>query len=159
MLLLFPECDPDYLLQRLDAMATVQNRTDVLAEELLSNPNKYPKLKDTLEKQLKAKEEEEKSSKMAQLMKLEISVEEFLKKFPEPERTFADVTRKVSPLYYEHALYLLKSEFRKLQVNYIRKVLKTHNNHLWPAYKALSEFLISVPIGKYYFFGRSLIMC
>ena len=148
MLLLLPECDPDYLYQRLEAMTNIQKRTDVLAEELLSNPSSYPKLKDTLEKKQKAKEEEEKTSKLAQLMKLDISCEDFLKKFPEPEKTFADITKPVSPLYHEHAMFLLKSEFKKLQVAYIRKVLQRNNNHLWPAYKALSEFLISIPIGK-----------
>ena len=54
MLQLFPDCDPNFLFEKLEKMSNTKNRTDVLAGELFENKN-YPKLKD-----VKAKEDKEK---------------------------------------------------------------------------------------------------
>ena len=147
MLLLFPDCDPNYLFERLESMGTTEKRTNVLAEELFEKKN-YPKLKDVKEKEERQKKEMEKTEMLKKLRSLKITPEEFLQKFPEAEKTFTDETKEVSRLYRQHAEFLLKNEFRNVQVNYLRTILTKHRGHLWPAYKEISDAIINIPIGK-----------
>ncbi|XP_005098623.1 uncharacterized protein LOC101849460 [Aplysia californica] len=137
---LFPDCDPNYLFERLEQMGSVKNRTDVLAAELFDRKN-YPTLKDLEEK-------EEEKTRLDKLRNLKITVEEFQQKFPEPEKTFGDITKDLSPSYKQHADLFLKNEFRILQAGYLKSVLERHQGHVLPAYREISSALLSIPIAE-----------
>lgn len=137
---IFPDCDPNYLYEKLDSMKNVSNRTHVLATEMFEKRD-YPKLKDLLDKE-KAKEVNKRARNLI------MTPEEFLQKFPEPLKTFEVVTREPSEVYKQHAEICLKNEFPLLKSGYLRKVLAKYKGHLYPAYKKISAFVLETPLGK-----------
>ncbi|CAL1539724.1 unnamed protein product, partial [Lymnaea stagnalis] len=138
MKMIFPDCDPDYLYEQLEAMKNEPKRTDIVAAKLIEDRN-YPKLKVRLEK------EKEKERKVI-ASKRDMTVPEFLQKFPDAKKTFMSLEKQPSELYLEHAEICLKNEFPMLRVGYLRKILAKHTGHLYPAYQEISEHVVHTPI-------------
>lgn len=137
---IFPDCDPNYLYEKLDNLKTNSDRTSVLAAEMFEKRD-YPKLKDLLDK-------EHEKEKTQRARHLKMSEAEFLQKFPDPVKTFSDCTKEPSKIYKQHSDILLKNHFPMLKFSYLEKVLQKHNGHLYPAYQEISALVVSTPLGK-----------
>ncbi|CAG5125835.1 unnamed protein product [Candidula unifasciata] len=137
---IFPDCDPNYLFEKLDNLKTTLDRTTVLAAEMFEKHD-YPKLKDVLDKE----QEKEKKEKARQL---KMSEAEFLQKFPDPVKTFSDCTKEPSAIYRQHADVILRKEFPMLKYKYLEQILQKYNGHLYPAYQEISALVVKTPLDK-----------
>ncbi|RUS69907.1 hypothetical protein EGW08_022329 [Elysia chlorotica] len=144
---IFPDCDPNFLYEKLESMKKAPNRTDLLATELFENKG-YPRIKDIAEKAKAKEKEQEEFARMQKVTKLDLTVEEFLERFPEPEKTFGDESTQKSNLYQEHAHVALRNEFRMLKAGYLKVVLLKHKSHFYPAYQQLANELLTIPLDQ-----------
>ena len=69
----------------------------------------------------------------------EVTVQEILNMYSDPEEYFGDKTRKVSELYKKHAVCQLKKEFRNLSAMAINKIFCACNYLYYPSFKALQK--------------------
>ena len=76
ILQIVPDCDPDYIKNELKVQSKHQNRGDIIVANLLERKN-YPRLKDKL---IVSKKE----NKLENYLNMEISIEDFLKIYPQP---------------------------------------------------------------------------
>jgi hypothetical protein len=139
---IFPDCDPNYLYERLDSMKDEAGRTNVLAAKMFEEKN-YPKLADLLQKE---KEKEKSCSSKARYSMM--TVEEFLQKFPDPAKTFNDKTKELSENYKSHCKIVLENEFPMFKSSYLTNVFTKYDGHLLPAYQEVSCLLLMTPLGK-----------
>ena len=143
---IFPDCDPNFLYEKLESLKNEPNRTDLLATELFEKKD-YPKIKDIMEKAKAKEKEQEEFVRKEKVMKLDLTVEEFLERFPEPEKTFGDESTPKTRLYEEHANCALRNEFRMLKAGYLKVVFLKHKSHFYPAYKQIANEILTIPLG------------
>ena len=127
----FPDCDPDFIAQRLIARMNDPDRLQNLSAEMFDN-RRYPKLKDRLER-------ERKEALRRRLMNPVFDLVEFLNMFPDPDEEFADRSQPVSELYKRHALAQLSNDFQMMKLDYIVSKCAKHKFHFAPTYFELSE--------------------
>ncbi|GFO07344.1 E3 ubiquitin-protein ligase [Plakobranchus ocellatus] len=150
---IFPDCDPNYLYEKLESIKNEPNRTDLLVTELFDKKD-YPKIKD-IAKKAKAKEKEKEDlAYKEKVRKLDLTVEEFLERFPDPEKTFGDESTVKSNLYQDHAYAALRNEFRMLKAGYLKVTLIKHKSHFYPAYRQLSNEVLGIPLDQRYKFNN-----
>ena len=70
----------------------------------------------------------------------QVTVQEILDMYEDPEAYFMDKTRKASELYKKHALAQLKKEFRQISVNVINKVFNSNNGLFVPCVRVLKKY-------------------
>ena len=119
---IFPDCDPNFLYERLEEKSNDPERVGKVAYALFES-NKYPKLSEALEK-------EEKERTKRKYKKMDFVLSDFLAKFPEPFEFFADEDRTVSDNYKTHVLTYLKNTYPFVKDGFIKKALEDHKQHL-----------------------------
>lgn len=134
---IFPDCDPNYLYDKLEEHSDDKDRLRNVAMELFEYKN-YPKLKDTLE-------ERKKQSKHNQIQHLQFEMESFLVRFPDPVATFLKADKEMSQSYKDHALQQLRRDYRQLKKSYITKVLDQHKYHYHLSKKEIERDIENIP--------------
>ena len=119
-----PDCDPNFLYERLEKMSKTADRVSVLTAQLLETRT-YPKLKERLDV-------EQKKSVRLRLQNLDMTIKECLQMFPDPESYFNDEDKPVTETYKSHAMIQLRNEFPMLHVSYINKTFQKHKSHFAP---------------------------
>ena len=129
---IFPNCDPNYIAERLIAEMNDPDRLQKLSSEMFDDRS-YPKLKERLE--------QERTEAMRQrLMKPVLDIREFFAKmFPNPDEHFGDDIRPVTALYEKLALIQLSNDFRSLKIDFIRSKFEKHRNHYAPTFLDLNK--------------------
>ena len=140
---IFPDCDPDYLFSELEARAGNPERTAAVSSMMFERCN-YPRLRDRLEK-------EHTQEKVRKLRELKLNMEEFLTMFPDPEKTFYDVSKPVTERYKQHAWQQLLNDFPMLTEGYIKKKFEAESNHYLPTLKVLDKVAEVYRSGLYLF--------
>ncbi|GFR87623.1 E3 ubiquitin-protein ligase [Elysia marginata] len=144
---IFPDCDPNFLYEKLESMKNEANRTDLLASDLFENKD-YPKIKDLVEKTKAKEKEQEEFARLEKVRKLDLTVDEFYAKFPDPEKTFGDESTSKSTLYQDHAYSALRNEFRMLKAGYLKVTLIKHSSHFYPTYRQIANEVLSIPLDQ-----------
>lgn len=121
LLEIFPDCDPNYLYEELEKSSDDKERVRNIAMDMFDN-KKYPKTKDRVA-------EIEKANSKRKLQNLQLTVEEFLAKFPDP-KIFCNEEKLMNDNYKKHSLIFLRNKFKNLKETYIKKVLEKHNHHM-----------------------------
>lgn len=132
----FPDCDPNYIYDRLDANSSSADRVRILASEMFERRD-YPRLKDMVEKQTKV-------AHRLRLHRLDITLEDFLAKFPEPSRIFYDERKEMKESYKTHVTTQLEHDFPDFKQSYIRSVMDRHNSHYLPAVHEIETTLADI---------------
>ena len=127
---IFPDCDPDYIVQQLQLHSNDPNCLSLISADLFSNRT-YPKLKDRLEKEKNERERE-------RLQNLSVNLQDFIEMFPDPLTHFYDETKEVSRAYKQHGQIQLHNDFLLITVKYIEEVWKRHSFHYTPSLRALT---------------------
>jgi hypothetical protein len=70
----------------------------------------------------------------------QVTVQEILDMYNDPEAYFSDKTRQVSELYKKHSLNQLKKEFRHVSVNVINKIFNQNSGLFVPCVRALKKY-------------------
>ncbi|KAJ8309325.1 hypothetical protein KUTeg_014199 [Tegillarca granosa] len=86
LLEIFPDCDPYYLYEELEKRSHDKERVKNIAVDMFDN-KKYPKAKDRVT-------EIEKANSKRKLQNLQLTIEEFLSKFPDPKTSFSTNSKK-----------------------------------------------------------------
>lgn len=133
---IFPDCDPNYLYDKLEEHTNDKERLKNIAMELFEYKN-YPKLKDTLE-------ERKRQAKHNQIQHLQFEMESFLVRFPDPMGTFSKADKEMTPSYKDHAMQQLRREYRQLKKSYITKVLETHNYHYHLSKREIEQDIVNI---------------
>ncbi|XP_070182008.1 E3 ubiquitin-protein ligase RNF216-like isoform X2 [Littorina saxatilis] len=129
---IFPDCDPNYIFERLEACKNAEDRVNVLATEMFEH-KEYPRLKDVVEKQTKA-------ARKHRLHKMKFTLQEFLAKFPDPATTFADEEKEMKESYKAHVTSQLKHDFPDFKSSYMKTVVDKHRSHLLPIVKEVEAY-------------------
>ena len=127
---IFPDCDPDYIVQELATRRADPSRVEALSAQMFDRS--YPKLKDR-------QELERKVMMRWRLQTLKLDIPEFLQMFPDPDEQFMDEAKPVSEAYKEHAAIQLGNDFHLLMLDYIRCKLRLHQYHFAPTYFDLNK--------------------
>nr|KAG5689767.1 hypothetical protein BaRGS_031168 [Batillaria attramentaria] len=117
----FPDCDPNYIYERLEANKSSADRVRILAAEMFERRD-YPQLKEVIEKQTK-------QARRQRLQRLDITIEDFLAKFPDPSTTFRDEEKEMKESYKAHVTAQLRHDFPDFKMSYIRSALERHKSH------------------------------
>lgn len=144
---IFPDCDPNFLYEKLESMKSETNRTDLLASEMFEKKD-YPKIKDIAEKSKTKEKEQEEFARLEKVRKLDLTVEEFCQKFPDPVKTFGDESTQKSALYQDHAYCALRNEFRMLKAGYLKVAFLKHNSHFYPTYQQICTEVLTIPLDQ-----------
>ncbi|KAL3872806.1 hypothetical protein ACJMK2_036006 [Sinanodonta woodiana] len=139
---ILPDCDPDYLYQRLEENLNDSDRVTKIAAELLEKRN-FPKLNERIEN-------DKKKAFKRKLENLEFDMANFLSNFPNPSKFFFNTEKAVSKNYQDHVIVYLKNTYPMLKDGYIRSLMKVHANHLAPVVQELERELPGITHG-----GRS----
>ena len=70
----------------------------------------------------------------------EVTVQDILNMYDDPEAYFSNLDRKVSASYEKVALSQLKREFRSVSVNIITQKFAKNKKLYYPSYKALKSY-------------------
>ncbi|KAL4237880.1 hypothetical protein ACF0H5_002590 [Mactra antiquata] len=132
---IFRDCDPNFLQEKLNE-DTSHNRVQAIAAELFES-KKYPKLEDVLE-------EERRKDWKKKVTSLDFDIHIFLKKFPNPEEHFMDISNEVNDNYKQHVVVYIKNKYPSLKDGYIKKVLEEKKHHLAPSVQAIDEELTEI---------------
>ena len=118
---LFPNADPEFLHQKVVELANDRERWEGWISETIENKSdkEFPSRKDY--------EQRQKEAEMMEKYSGQVTVQEILDMYEDPEAYFMDNTRKVSDLYKKHALAQLKKEFRMCHVSVINKIFNGNN--------------------------------
>ena len=131
---LFPEVDPEFLHQRaVEIGDNPQQMEQWIAESIENNSAKeFPSRSDY--------EKRQKNAQMQEKYSGQVTVQEILDMYDDPEAYFMDEKRPVSELYKKHSLNQLKKEFRQISVMVINKIFNTHNGLFVPCVRALKKY-------------------
>ena len=133
---IFPDCDPNFLYEKLEEKSNDPERVGKIAYALFES-NKYPKLSEVLEK-------EKKEQVKRKYKRMEFILKEFLAKFPDPFEFFADEERNVSDNYKAHVLTYLKNTYPYVKDGFIKKVLGEHKHHLNPSVLQIEAEMLTI---------------
>ena len=130
---LFPNADPEFLHQKVVELANDRERWEGWISETIENKSdkEFPSRKDY--------EQRQKEAEMMEKYSGQVTVQEILDMYEDPEAYFMDNTRKVSDLYKKHALAQLKKEFRMCHVNVINKIFNGNNFLFLPSVRVLKK--------------------
>ena len=128
---LIPDCEPNYIAERLYAMSSLPDRVTQLTTEMIESKN-YPKLKEYL---TRLSHEEKKK----QWLSMSFHPVEFLKMCPDPLTYYYDGSNSTSQSYIDHCLIHLNNTYPMLHSTYINKIFTDHKKHLSPAIKVLTK--------------------
>ena len=131
MIAIFPDCDPNYIFERLEASFSDPERVEKLSTELFERKN-YPKLK---ERQAK----EKKKDLRYRLIHMKFNLNEFLQMFEEPLTHFYDTSKPITTNYKAHCLAQLQNYFPMMQNKYIESKLVSHKHHFTPTLRELEK--------------------
>ena len=84
----------------------------------------------------------DKRLKMAEIQEKysgQVTVQEILDIYEDPESYFMDKKRSVSELYKKHSINHLKKKFQHIKSEYIDKIFKKHNGLFLPCVRALEK--------------------
>ena len=131
---LFPEVDPEFLHQRaVEIGDNPQQMEQWIAESIENNSAKeFPSRSDY--------EKRQKNAQMQEKYSGQVTVQEILDMYDDPEAYFMDEKRPVSELYKKHSLNQLKKEFRQISVMVINKIFNAHNGLFVPCVRALKKY-------------------
>ena len=131
---LFPEVDPEFLHQRaVEIGDNPQQMEQWIAESIENNSAKeFPSRSDY--------EKRQKNAQMQEKYSGQVTVQEILDMYEDPEAYFMDEKRPVSELYKKHSLNQLKKEFRQISVMIINKIFNAHNGLFVPCVRALKKY-------------------
>lgn len=131
---LFPNADPEFLHQKVVELAKDRERWEGWISETIENKSDkdFPSRKDY--------EQRQKEAEMMEKYSGQVTVQEILDMYEDPEAYFMDDTRKVSDLYKKHALAQLKKEFRTVHVNAINKIFNGNNFLFLPCVRVLKKY-------------------
>ncbi|XP_076442029.1 uncharacterized protein LOC143281024 isoform X2 [Babylonia areolata] len=133
---IFPDCDPNYILERLELYKSNPDRIKVIASEMFERKN-YPLLKDVQEKQTKA-------ARKRQLQNINFTTEEFLAKFPDPSTVFSSTNKEMREGYRNHVDIQLKHDFPDFRHSYVSSVVQKHHHHLMPIVRELEAMRANI---------------
>ena len=85
-------------------------------------------------------EKRQKNAQMQERYSGQVTVQEILDMYEDPEAYFMDEKRPVSELYKKHSLNQLKKEFRQISVMVINKIFSAHNGLFVPCVRALNKY-------------------
>ena len=153
---LFPQADPEFLHQKVVEFGNDKDQMTVWITEIIENKG---------DKDFPSRKDYEARQKEAELMEKysgQVTVQEILDMYEDPEAFFMDMTRKVSDLYKKHSLAHLKKEFRQISVNHINKVFSSNNGLFVPCVRALkkcsgkctNDTTFEYDLYKHFFFRR-----
>ena len=131
---LFPQADPEFLHQKVVEFTNDKEAMAVWISEIIENKG---------DKEFPSRKDYEQRQKEAELMEKysgQVTVQEILDMYEDPEAYFMDKTRKASELYKKHALAQLKKEFRQISVNVINKVFNSNNGLFVPCVRVLKKY-------------------
>ena len=131
---LFPEVDPEFLHQRaVEIGDNPQQMEQWIAESIENNSAKeFPSRSDY--------EKRQKNAQMQEKYSGQVTVQEILDMYEDPEAYFMDQKRPVSELYKKHSLNQLKKEFRQISVMVINKIFNQNNGLFVPCVRALKKY-------------------
>ena len=131
---LFPEVDPEFLHQRaVEIGDNPQQMEQWIAESIENNSAKeFPSRSDY--------EKRQKNAQMQEKYSGQVTVQEILDMYEDPEAYFMDEKRPVSELYKKHSLTHLKKEFRQISVMVINKIFNLHKGLFVPCVRALKKY-------------------
>ncbi|KAL8617652.1 hypothetical protein ACOMHN_047898 [Nucella lapillus] len=125
----FPDCDPNFIFERLEAHKLSPDRVKVIAAEMFERRD-YPRLKEVEERRGK-------EARKRHLQKMEFTLEEFVEKFPDPEETFGDTEKEMREGYRRHLDTQLQHDFPDFHSHYVQKVIDGFSFHLLPIVRQL----------------------
>ena len=124
-----PDCDVNFVADRLFSMSSLPDRVSKLTTELLESKI-YPKLKDRVEFDEREKRKE----------KLKIfDMVDFLRTCPNPIEHYYDTTVDVTVSYREHCKVYFANEYPVMHSTYVEKVFLYNNYHLSSTVKKLKK--------------------
>ena len=131
---LFPHVDPEFLHTKAVEFGDNEDQMNRWIQETLENntANDFP-----------SRQEYEKRQKEAEMLEKysgQVTIQEILDMYEDPEAYFMDKTRVVSDLYKKHSLTQLKKEFRQISVNVINKIFTINNGLFVPCVRALKKY-------------------
>ncbi len=131
---LFPQADPEFLHTKVLEFAENEDGMNQWIQESMENnaATGFPSRKDY-----------EKRQQEAELMEKytrEVTVEEILEMYDDPDAVFSDTTRTVTDLYKKHSLTQLKKDFRFIAVHTIHKVYSKYNGLFVPCVRSLKRY-------------------
>ena len=118
----FPLCDPPHIYKRLVNYFSNPYRVQIVAQELAEHDD-YPKLFDRLQQQRRFQQ-------VKDYFNMQLDVEQFLLRFPDPIKEFTDETKVMPASYKAHLDPHLLNTFITLKPEFIRQTAKQHNFRL-----------------------------
>ena len=131
---LFPEVDPEFLHQRAVEIGDNPQQMEQWINESMENNSfkEFPSRSDY--------EKRQKNAEMQEKYSGQVTVQEILDMYEDPEAYFMDEKRPVSELYKKHSLNQLKKEFRQISVMVINKIFNQNNGLFVPCVRALKKY-------------------
>ena len=128
---IFPDCEPNYIAERLYAMSSLSDRVAKLTSEMIESKD-YPKLKEHRERMRYMEMKN-------QWLAMSFRPEEFLKMCTNPLTYYYDVDKSVFQPYIDHCLTHLHNNYTMLHSTYIDKIFEENKKHLSPTVSVLAN--------------------